>query len=135
MDLVTMAAVVSAMVSGVAGEAGEKLWDGLAALVRRPFRGGDDQGSGMAELAAVEKAQDDKDRALELAKVLLARADAQEAFAAGLDAWLGQARQVMLSIGGVSNTISGGHQTGPVFQGRDFHDLNFSSRPPTSQSQ
>lgn len=133
MDPVTMASVVSTVVSGAAGEVGAKLWDGLAALVRRPFHG-DDQETGAAELAAVEQARHDEDRVLALTRALVARADAEETFAAGLEAWLRQARRVTVDIGGVSNTISGGRQTGPVIQGRDFHGLTFSAgtTPPRS---
>ena len=48
MDPVTISAVLLAVVGGVAGEAGGKLWDGLVALVRRP-RG---DRTGVAERAA-----------------------------------------------------------------------------------
>ncbi len=140
MDPVTVSAIVSAVVSGAAGEAGGKLWDGLAAIVRRPSRGrqqsaeelaaGGPPTSGAAELAAVGQAPGDEERALELAKVLVARARADAGFAGELEYWLDQARQVTAAVGNVTNTISGGTQHGPVFQGRDFSGITFNSSPP-----
>ncbi len=140
MDPVAVSAIVSAIVSGAAGEAGSKLWDGLTALVRHPSRGrqqsteelatGSPATSGATELAAVGQAPGDQARALELAKVLIARAGADAGFAGELQAWLDQASQVTAAIGNVTNTISGGTQHGPVFQGRDFSGITFNSSPP-----
>jgi hypothetical protein len=39
------------------------------------------------------------------------------------------------AAGDVTNTISGGTQHGPVFQGRDFSGLTFGSPPPAPLSQ
>jgi len=127
--------MLSAVISGAAGQAGENLWDRLVALVRRPFHGRQGSGSGNAELVALEQAKDDHALVLELSRVLTARADSDDSFADGLDAWLSRARKAIIEMGAVSNTISGGHQTGPVIQGRDFHGVNFNSVQPTSQQQ
>jgi hypothetical protein len=136
MDPVTISAVILAVVSGVATEAGSSLWDGLTALVRRPFharhpadpRSAPESG-GVAELAAVEQIPADKGRALELARVLVARADSDPSFRAELESWLGEASRVRIESGSVTNTISGGSQHGPVLQGRDFSNVTFGAAP------
>jgi hypothetical protein len=85
--------------------------------------------SGSAELVALEQAPGDEQRAIALAEVLVARADADSEFGEALQAWWAQASQ--LSIGGdVTNTISGGTFHGPVLQGRDFTGLTFTTPPP-----
>ncbi len=131
MDPVAVSGVVSAVVSGAAGEAGEKLWDGLAVLVRRPFR--DRHGNGVTEVAAVGQARGDESRVLDLARALAARAEADEEFATGLRGWFAEVQQAVAGAV-VSNVISGGSQAGPVFQGRDFRNLTFNSGPPSSES-
>lgn len=141
MDPVTIGAVVLAITSGVAGEAGIKLWDGLTALVRRPFRGHSVSAdpattlpSGATELVAVERAPGDERYAAALGEALLARADADAAFRRELENWWAQARQVHTGPGSVANTISGGTQHGPVLQGRDFTALTFNASPPPQPS-
>jgi len=141
MDPVTIGAVVLAIVSGAAGEGAGKLWDGLTALVRRPFRGHSVSAdevttvpSGAAELAAVERAPGDEGRAVALGEALLARAGADPTFQRELESWWGQARQVYTGPGSVTNTISGGTQHGPVLQGRDFTGLTFNASPPPQPS-
>jgi hypothetical protein len=156
MDPITISAVVLAIVSGAAGEAGAKLWDGLTALVRRPAKGRKAHAaalepsgtaalepssaaalepSGEVELAAVQAAPADRGRALELANRLVARAGADADFATELRSWLDQAQQVTAAIGNVTNTISGGTQHGPVIQGRDFGNLTFNMGPPNKPSE
>jgi hypothetical protein len=156
-DPVTLSAVLLAIVSGAAGEAGSRLWAGVSALTRRPFRHGTGTGSsaivsdpahpalaatdiaipasgGAVELAALERSPEDHDLALTLARVLLARADADGEFGRALGQWWEQACQVRTGDGDVSNTISGGTQHGPVFQGRDFSGLTFGAPPPAPPS-
>jgi hypothetical protein len=146
-DPVTVGAVLAAVSAGGGEALAGRAWDGLAALVRRPFRHGAPAAAssepgeaepgqaepgraeaGEAELAALAAAPGDQGRALVLARVLAARADADEGFAAALAEWLDQARQVVVS-GDVTNTISGGIQHGPVLQGRDFTGLTFGAPP------
>jgi hypothetical protein len=136
MDPVTIGAVVLAIVSGAAGEASGKLWDGLTALVRRPFHGHSVSAdrativpSGATELAAVERAPNDEGYAVALGEALLARADADATFRQELESWWTQARQVHTGPGSVTNMISGGTQHGPVLQGRDFTGLTFNASP------
>jgi hypothetical protein len=109
-------------------------------LIRRPLRrktapGGNAVAvpSGEAELTALQQAPGDRQKAVALAEVLLARADADDDFKEALVSWWGQAEPVRASIGDVTNTISGGTQHGPVLQGRDFSNLTFGAslaRPP-----
>jgi hypothetical protein len=131
MNPTTLSAVLLAVVTGTSEALGSRLWAGMASLVRRPPRNKHDYGhetavvsSGEAELAALEQAPGDKDKALALAEKLMARADADSKFRQGLAAWWRQAEPIRVSIWGITNTISGGIQQGPVLQGRDFSNLN-----------
>jgi hypothetical protein len=133
MDPVTIGAVLAAIAGGAGGALGGQLWAGLSALVRRPFRRAHVPAdstvalpSGEAELAALGQAPADEQRALALAEVLVARADADSEFREALQVWWEQASQIQVS-GDVTNTISGGIFSGPVLQGRDFSGLTFGS--------
>ena len=137
MDPVTIGAVVLAIVSGAAGEAGGRLWDGLVSLVRRPFRNSAGspatlvvRPSGQAEMAALERAPSDERRAVALGQALLGRAEVDVAFQRELESWWAQASQVQTGQGNVINTISGGTLHGPALQGRDFNELTFNASPP-----
>jgi hypothetical protein len=144
MDPVTTGAVLAAIASGAGGALGSQLWAGLSALVRRPFRRAHATGeataavpSGSAELVALEQAPADEQRALALAEVLVARAEADSEFRNALQVWWEEASQIQIS-GDVANTISGGTFHGPVLQGRDFTGLTFGSPtppPPASPAQ
>jgi hypothetical protein len=133
MDPVSIGAVLAAVAGGVGGAIGSQVWAGLSMLVRRPFRHmpGSHDGmallpSGSAELAALQDSPTDERRAVALAEVLVARANADSGFRDALQVWWEQASQVPIG-GGVTNTVSGGTQYGPVLQGRDFSNLNFGS--------
>jgi hypothetical protein len=134
MDPVTLGAVLLAVITGASESLSGKLWDGVVTLVRRPFRHGASTPSGEAALAALEQAPADKQRAQALAEDLINRAGADADFKQALDSWWEQAKPVRESVGDVANTISGGVQHGPVFQGRDFSNLNLNfgttSTPP-----
>jgi hypothetical protein len=137
MDPVTVGAVLLAIVGGAAGEAGSKLWDGVTALVRLPFRHREAAGeaavavgTGEAELKALRQAPADQPRAVALAEALLARAGADGAFRQELESWWARASQVRTGEANVTNVISGGTQHGPVLQGRDFTGLTFGAAPP-----
>jgi hypothetical protein len=132
MDPVTISAVLMAIVGGASGELGSRLWDGLSALVRRPFRhrqaaaGGEAPvPSGETELARLESAPADRrqDMAMALAQALVTRADADEDFGQMLAGWLAQASQVHVSQGNVTNTITGGTFHGSVTQARDVTNV------------
>ena len=81
--------------------------------------------TGENELANLEQAPADEQKAVALAEVLLTRAGADTEFRRELEAWWAQAEPVRVSSGNVTNTISGGTQQGPVLQGRDFRGLTF----------
>jgi hypothetical protein len=137
MDPVTIGAVLVAIAGGAGGALGAQLWSGVSALVRRPFRRAHAGGkttaalsSGSAELVALEQTPGDEQRAIALAEVLVARADADSEFREALQTWWEQASQLSIS-GDVTNRISGGTFHGPVLQGRDFSGLTFG--PPTAQ--
>ena len=142
MDPVTLGAVLVAIAGGLGSQVGSQLWDGVVSLVRRPFRhktgaSGDAAGaavmpSGEAEVAALDRDPGDQRKAVALADVLLARSGADEEFQRALESWWDQAEPVRLSIGNVTNTISGGTQHGPVLQGRDFSNITFGAAPATS---
>jgi hypothetical protein len=129
MDPVTIGAVLAAVAAGTGEALGGQLWAGLSALVCRPFRrahaGGDRTAalpSGSAELAALEQSPADQRRAMAVAAMLVARADADAGFRDALAAWWEQASQLRID-GDVANTISGGTLFGPVLQGRDLTGL------------
>lgn len=143
MDPVTIGAVLAAIAGGAGGALGSQLWTGLSALVRLPFRrahaSADSMAAvpdGSAELAALEQSPADERRAVALAEVLVARAEADSEFRDALRAWWEPASQVQIS-GDVTNTVSGGTFSGPVLQGRDFSGLTFGSPtpPPTPTGQ
>ena len=137
MDPITIGAVLLAIVSGAGSQLGTQLWEGVVSLVRRPFRRKAADGdaaavvaSGEAELAALQKAPGDRHKAVALAEVLLARSGADEEFHHALEGWWQQAEPIRVSIGNVTNEISGGTQQGPVLQGRDFSNVTFGASPP-----
>ena len=107
--------------------------------MRRPFHRAHAQGpaaavpGGEAELAALAQAPADQQRALALAEVLVARAEADGGFQQELEAWWAQASQIQVG-GDVSNTVSGGSFHGPVVQGRDFTGVTFGAPVPPPSS-
>jgi hypothetical protein len=136
MDPVTLGAVLLAVVTGISEALSGQLWYGVVSLVRRQGHpnktsGGDAAAvpSGEAELAALQQAPDDQQRAVALAEVLLARADADEGFRQALMSWWEETEPIRAGIGNVTNTISGGTQYGPVLQGRNFSNLSFGASP------
>jgi hypothetical protein len=135
MNPVTIGAVLLAITSGAAGEAGSKLWDAIVTLVRRPFThqrtesATESIASGTAELTALEATPHDGERAVALAQALLARSDADSAFRQELEAWWAQTKSLRTGDGSITNTITGGVHHGPVFQGRDFTNISFGGPP------
>ncbi|MFQ6146827.1 hypothetical protein ACLMNJ_27765 [Streptomyces seoulensis] len=143
MDPIT-AAALAALAGSMGSEAGRNAWLGLTALVRRPFRRGAAQGtdgdgvlstsSGELEVAALESEPTDPVRAQALATALGVRAALDGEFRTHLDEWWRQAQAVR--GGDVHNSISGGTQSGPVIQGRDFSSLTFNlNRTPAATDQ
>ncbi|MDX3760102.1 MULTISPECIES: hypothetical protein [Streptomyces] len=142
MDPITTTAL-TALASTLGSEAGRQTWQGLTALVRRPFdraaaQGTQDDGtpqvsSGELEVAALEGDPANPMRAQALAAALGVRAALDGEFRVLLDEWW-QRAQASSSGGDVHNTISGGTQNGPVLQGRDFSSLTFNMTGPTASS-
>ncbi|MEY9997484.1 hypothetical protein ABIE67_009603 [Streptomyces sp. V4I8] len=127
--------LLAALAGGAGGELGRQVWAGLSALVRRPFRRGQDTevpagGSGEAELVELEGAPDDPARAQALSAALAVRAGLDADFRTGLQQWHEQAKLVRTGDGEVHNSISGGTQNGPVLLGRDFSGVSFTTSPP-----
>jgi hypothetical protein len=138
MDPVTIGAVLLAIVSGAGGQLGTQLWEGVVSLVRRPFHSkatarGDPTAAvvptGEAELAALRQAPGDQQKAVALAETLLAKSSSDDEFRRALESWWQQAEPICVSIGNVTNTISGGTQHGPVLQGRDFSNITLGAAP------
>ncbi|MEU5578702.1 hypothetical protein ABZ791_21660 [Streptomyces huasconensis] len=142
MDPIT-AAALAALAGGLGGEAGRQAWQGLTALVRRPFGraaaegtedGGAPQvGSGELEVAALAENPGDPVRAQALATALGVRAALDGEFRRHLEEWW-QRAQAGSGGGNVHNSISGGTQNGPVLQGRDFSSLTFNMTRTTPPS-
>jgi hypothetical protein len=141
MDPVAIGAVLLAVVSGVTEGLAAQLWEGVVSLVRRPFRhkaavSSDAAAaaavpSGEAELAALQQAPKDQQKAVALAEALLARSETDDEFRRALESWWQKAEPIRtkLSIENVTNTISGGTLQGPVLQGRDFGNISFGAPP------
>ncbi|SEH04083.1 hypothetical protein SAMN05444920_1573 [Nonomuraea solani] len=115
----TLAAVISAIVGGAAGEAGKNAWASLTALIRRRF--GDDD----AVVSAIERAETRP--AAETAEIIAVRAAADPTFEEELRHWTTETVRFVQSRHDVSNTISGDARvTGPVLQAGDVHgSINF----------
>ncbi|TDE39937.1 hypothetical protein E1295_32550 [Nonomuraea mesophila] len=115
----TLAAIVSAIVGGAAGEAGKHAWTSLTALVRRRF------GDGDAAVAALE--QIDAQSPEEVTKVLVDHAKADAEFEQALIAWTTNTMHFIQYEHDVHNTIAGhAHISGPVIQAGDvLGSINF----------
>ncbi|MGK5638698.1 hypothetical protein ACSNOK_10365 [Streptomyces sp. URMC 126] len=132
------ASVLVALAGGAGGEAGRQAWQGLTALVRRPFRHGDDDSpapapplqvsSAQPELTALQNAPTDPDRAQALVTALGVRAALDARFRHDLDEWWQRARSVGTG-GDVHNHISGGTYNAPTFQGRDYSGITVTTPP------
>lgn len=140
-----MGAVLSAVCADTDEAAGGQLRDGLASLVRRPFQRKTATGtetavpsSGEAEMLALRQSPQDPQKAIALAEILLARADADTGFQDALNEWREQAEPLSAGTGNVTNTTSGGSY-GMLLQGRDFHNLTINTYPgpiaPSSEMQ
>jgi hypothetical protein len=131
-DPVTLGAVLLAVGTGVSEALGGQLWAGVVSLIARPWRGKKTAavetaavGTGETELRALQASPGDQQKAVALARVLLARAETDAEFENALKQWWQHAEPVRQKIGNVTNTIRGGNFLGPVLQGRDFSDLTF----------
>ena len=136
MDPITVGAVLLAVATGVSEALGGRLWAGVISLVRRPLHGMKGPtgelsaaGAGEAELAALQGAPGDQQKAVALAEVLLARAHDDSGFQRALREWWEQAAPVRERTGDVTNKIIDGDFRGPVLQGRDFSGLTFGATP------
>lgn len=117
----TLAAAISATVSGAAGEAGKSAWASLAALVRRVL------GHDREAVEAVERP--DERSPDELARLLAERAAADPEFRASLAAWVARAESAGRGEGRTVNTISG-DVSGNVVQAGDVHgSISFGGEP------
>ena len=127
MDPVSVGLLLS-VAGGVGGAVGTQAWQGLVALVKRPFAHSSElevtAASGLDELDALQREPGDREAAARLASVLRARAEVDGGFRTAMQAWLAQAHAAFpASTGDVHNEISGGTQHGPVLQGRDFSGI------------
>jgi hypothetical protein len=109
-----LAAVISAIVGGAAGEVGKNAWTSLTTLVRRRF--GDDA----AVTSAVERAG--TQTAQETADIITSHAATDPVFHEALDRWTVETAHLIQSRHDVSNTINGNAKiTGPVLQAGDIY--------------
>lgn len=114
----TLAAVISAIIGGAAGEAGKNAWTSLTALVRGRF--GDDA----AVTSAIERAGTRP--AEETAEIIAGHAATDPAFEESLGRWTAETVRLIQSKHDVSNTVGGDARiTGPVVQAGDvFGSIN-----------
>ncbi|MEU6662529.1 hypothetical protein [Streptomyces sp. NPDC046821] len=139
MDPIT-AAALAALAGSLGSEAGRQTWQGLTALVRRPFqRRSEEDGaepqvsSGELEVADLEGAPADPMRAQALATALGVRAALDGEFRARLDEWWREA-QAGAAGGDVHNIVGGNAQVGTLVQGRDFSNLTFNTTRGTTDT-
>ncbi len=112
MDPTMLTAIISALVGGVAGEAGKNAWTSLVTLARKRF------GDGSDEVAALERATGDTSE--EIAGILVERAEADPGFKDSLESWASGATRIVRQSHDVSNTIGGQARiTGQVIQAGD----------------
>ncbi|WP_405937558.1 hypothetical protein OG338_13405 [Streptomyces sp. NBC_00726] len=134
MDPITAAALTS-LAGGLGGEASRQAWQGLTALVRRPFGRGTAQGtddgaaarisSGELEVASLAGEPADPLRAQALATALGVRAAMDSEFRTLLEEWW-QRAQAGPSGGDVHNNIGGNIESGATaVQSRDIAALTF----------
>lgn len=118
----TLAAMLSALVGGAAGEAGKSAWNSLVTLVRRGL--GHDQRT----LEAVERPGETRPE--DLARLLAEHAAADESFHAALARWMAAEGRGALRPGGdVRNSVHG-DVSGVVVQAGDIHgSINFGTPP------
>ncbi|GLP65736.1 MULTISPECIES: hypothetical protein [unclassified Streptomyces] len=123
MDPISASLLVAAA-TGAGGEMGRQLWSALRGLVRTG------PATGEAELTALSEDPQDMERARALSAALNRRAEQDPSFRAHLTHWQQQAHLLRTGDGDTHNTISGGTQSGPVVQGRDFSGITFNAPPP-----
>lgn len=117
-----------AVVGGVGGAVGTEAWQGLVALVKRPFAHSAENeamaASGLGALAALQQESGNRVAAAELASVLQARAEADADFGDALQAWLDRVRGAFpAGAGDTHNEIRSGTQYRHVLMGRDFSSI------------
>ncbi|WP_433259614.1 hypothetical protein ACQPYK_48615 (plasmid) [Streptosporangium sp. CA-135522] len=122
MDPTVLAGIISALVGGVAGEAGKSAWTSLTALARRRF-GGDSK-----EVAELEQASADNSH--EIAGIFVDYAEADPEFKESLTSWVSETARIIRQSHDVSNTISGEARVhGTVIQAGDvFGSINLGPR-------
>lgn len=117
-----IAATITALISGAAGEAGKSTWTGLKSYVTT--RWGHDSAPAAA-LTAAEEAPADPGAAQTLAGLLHDAADSEPDAADWLNRWLDQAATVANASGTANNTIAGNANVRTAIQGYQFNgDIN-----------
>ena len=131
--------LLMATASGAGGAAGQQAWQGLGALVRRPFERHSDAEaesaahSGLDEWAKLQRAPSDREAAFALAVALQARAAEEAGFRAALQTWLAETQATQQpTIETVSNVVSGGNQYGAIMQGGTFTGITVTHQSPST---
>ncbi|WP_282205007.1 hypothetical protein [Kitasatospora fiedleri] len=111
--------LLAALAGGAGGELGKQCWNGLTALVRRPFQhaAAASVSSGEAELAALERDPQNTELAGRLNSALAVRAALEPEFGPALERWHRQA-EAALSGDTLHNVINGGTFSGITIQGK-----------------
>lgn len=122
MDPTVLAAIISALIGGAAGEAGKSAWTSLTTLARHRF------GPDSTEVAVLERTTADDSE--EIAGILVDRAEADPGFKESLASWTSETSRIIQQSHEVSNTISGEAQIhGHVIQaGNIFGSINLGPR-------
>jgi hypothetical protein len=119
-----LAAALTTLVNGAAGEAGKSAWNSLTSLVRSRL-GRDSQP--VVAIATLEQAPDDQEAAQQLASALEDVARTDHTAATWLHPWFEQAHAIVQSAPQATNIISGNAQVNTAVQGNVFTgDLHIS---------
>ncbi|MFI9637155.1 hypothetical protein ACIHAX_31115 [Nocardia sp. NPDC051929] len=122
MDPISLSVLLALITQAAAGEAGKSAWNGLARLTRRAF--GDEHRADRA----LQRAQDDRDGAIDLAGHLMNGAAADPVLADLIRTWIDHTQQAAADEA-VINTIGGQAQVhGHVVQARDIGNVQLGGR-------
>jgi hypothetical protein len=120
-----LAAALTTLVTGTAGEAGKSAWATLASTTRRMLGAGDGTVAAVEELEGVIVADPVAEvmeaKAQAAAQRLIEAAAQEPAFGQALQSWLQQNQTLLPGDSATTNTVSGSAQVGVLIQGRDFH--------------
>ena len=118
MGTAALAAVITALVNGMAGEVGKSVWASLKSFVLARV---EHDSAAASALATIEQVPADQGAAKQLAAAIHDVVRADPAAASWLSSWFEEARAATSAPASVTNIVGGEAQVhGPVIQGHNF---------------